>query len=46
VDPKNRSPSLYDVLSVVSALQDIKDLMRKAGEVTFADISRDNDSQG
>jgi len=26
--------------------QDIKDFMRKAGEVTFADISKDNDSQG
>ncbi|KAF9916403.1 hypothetical protein BX616_003846 [Lobosporangium transversale] len=26
--------------------QDIKDLMRRAGEVTFADISKDNDSQG
>ncbi|KAF9183187.1 hypothetical protein BGZ51_004189 [Haplosporangium sp. Z 767] len=26
--------------------QDIKDMMRKAGEVTFADINRDNDSQG
>ncbi|KAF9546230.1 serine arginine-rich splicing factor [Mortierella hygrophila] len=26
--------------------QDIKDFMRKAGEVTFADISKDNDAQG
>jgi len=26
--------------------QDIKDLMRKAGEVTFADINRDRDGQG
>ncbi|KAF9155836.1 serine arginine-rich splicing factor [Linnemannia schmuckeri] len=26
--------------------QDIKDFMRKAGEVTFADINKDNDSQG
>lgn len=26
--------------------QDIKDVMRKAGEVTFADINRDRDGQG
>ncbi|KAF9174641.1 serine arginine-rich splicing factor [Mortierella sp. AD010] len=26
--------------------QDIKDFMRKAGEVTFADINKDDDSQG
>ncbi|KAF9105893.1 hypothetical protein BGX29_011105 [Mortierella sp. GBA35] len=26
--------------------QDIKDFMRKAGEVTFADINKENDSQG
>lgn len=32
--------------AVLSVLQDIKDLMRKAGEVTFADINKDQDNQG
>lgn len=34
------------ICRVRSVLQDIKDLMRKAGEVTFADINKDQDNQG
>jgi hypothetical protein len=29
-----------------NALQDIKDMMRKVGEVTYADLSRNQDNQG
>ncbi|KAF9940134.1 hypothetical protein BGZ65_008116 [Modicella reniformis] len=51
-DRKYRPPERTEHRLIVENLahgvswQDIKDLMRKAGEVTFADISRDNDSQG
>ncbi|KAG0089459.1 hypothetical protein BGZ93_009181 [Podila epicladia] len=37
---------ILDNLPIGTSWQDIKDVMRKAGEVTFADISRDRDGQG
>ncbi|KAG0032353.1 hypothetical protein BGZ82_006584 [Podila clonocystis] len=37
---------ILDNLPIGTSWQDIKDAMRKAGEVTFADISRDRDGQG
>ncbi|KAG0314621.1 hypothetical protein BG000_005477, partial [Podila horticola] len=37
---------ILDNLPIGTSWQDIKDVMRKAGEVTFADINRDRDGQG
>ncbi|KAI9236287.1 MAG: hypothetical protein BYD32DRAFT_419068 [Podila humilis] len=51
-DDRFRPPERTEYRLIVENLahgvswQDIKDLMRKAGEVTFADINKDQDNQG